>query len=213
MAWVMNVEGLDNLRGKLQRAEQASGPIMAEVLTTRLQEAVRYAHTRYLTGGTTADRLANRTGALRRSFDAELLTSGTAGTVSARIGYIRPQTTRAGADPLVYAAVHEGWPDNRSSTTIRPRHAKYLAMPLKAAMTPAGVAKGNPRDFDNTFVQRSKAGNLLIFQRTAKGIVPLFVLRSEVTIPARPALRPTMQRFLPLIVKDVGERLRQVMKG
>ena len=60
-------------------------------------------------------------------------------------------------------------------------------------MTPAGVVRGRARDFPDTFVRRSGAGNLLIFQAMGDGTVePLFVLKSEVTIPARPALVPTV---------------------
>jgi hypothetical protein len=55
---------------------------------------------------------------------------------------------------------------------------KYLTIPFK------GV-KGNARSFDNTFVSKSKAGNLIIFQNLGKGkIKPLFALKHSVTIPA-----------------------------
>jgi len=132
----------------------------------------------------------------------------------ARIGYILPQGQRGGAgDPLVYARIHEGWPDNRRSTLIRPRNAQYLAIPLDGALTPAGVARGRPRDFPNTFVRRITSGRLMILQRTGAGVVPLFLLVREVTIPARPALRPTMARFLPLITADLGRLLIEQLGG
>lgn len=68
--------------------------------------------------------------------------------------------------------------------TIRPKTAQWLTIPLPAAMTASGVARGRARDFDNTFIKKSKAGNLIIFQSKGKSIVPLFILKKSVEIPA-----------------------------
>lgn len=81
--------------------------------------------------------------------------------------------------------------------TITPKKSKFLAIPLSAARTPAGGSRGDPRDFKNTFVAKSKQGNLIIFQKNNVGsrsrskraenrsdITPLFVLKRSVTIPA-----------------------------
>ena len=202
--WEAKVAGLKELRAKLITAAQRMPQTVKQVLFKRLTQAVEHARANYLTGGTTDTRLAVRTGALRASFGFEM--QGTGAEISARIGYILPQRSASGGDPLVYARIHEGWPDGRNATTIHPRNAKYLAIPLDAAKTPAGVARGRPRDFVNTFVRKSKAGNLVIFQKTGNGgIQPLFVLKTAVTIPARPALRPTMNTFVPLILRDLGE--------
>jgi len=67
------------------------------------------------------------------------------------------------------------------------RGKPWLTVPLPAALTPAGVMKmPRARDFPNTFIQKSKKGNLLIFQKKDKGIRPLFVLKRSVTIkPSR----------------------------
>lgn len=80
----------------------------------------------------------------------------------------------------VYGPIHE------FGGTISPKRASFLAVPLPPVMTPAGVARGRPRDFPGTFVARSRSGNLIIFQKAGKDrIVPLFVLKKKVTIPAR----------------------------
>lgn len=80
----------------------------------------------------------------------------------------------------VYGPIHE------FGGTITPKRAQWLTVPLPAAMTPAGVVKGRARDFPSTFVARSRAGNLIIFQRgVGGGVTPLFVLKKKVTIPAR----------------------------
>ena len=77
-----------------------------------------------------------------------------------------------------------------------PRFARFLAIPLRAA-------RGKrPRDFMNTFVNKG-----IIFQRMGKRIVPLFVLRRSVTIPARPVLGPTWRHWRPILLA----RLQRVL--
>jgi len=80
---------------------------------------------------------------------------------------------------------------------IVPLTAKMLAIPLPGAMDSSGTAKGSPRDaaiFGQTFLAKSRAGNLIIFGKLnyvrgkkagqAKGdVVPLFVLKNSVDVP------------------------------
>lgn len=78
-----------------------------------------------------------------------------------------------------YANIHE------YGGTIRPKRKKFLTVPLPAAQTPAGVTKPL-KGFKNTFIIRSRSGGLLIVQDTGDGgIIPLFVLKKKVKIPAR----------------------------
>ena len=71
--------------------------------------------------------------------------------------------------------------------TIRAKSAGYLTIPLPAAMDSRGVPlRQRARDWDNTFVARSKKGNLIIFQKKGrKNITPLYLLKSEVYIRPR----------------------------
>lgn len=95
-----------------------------------------------------------------------------------------------------YANIHE------TGGVIKPVNAKYLTIPLKGAMVSKMIDVGGygrvrvygsrlrggatgARGFNNTFVRKSKAGNLLIFQKKGKTAVPIFVLKKSVTIPAR----------------------------
>lgn len=103
---------------------------------------------------------------------------------------------------------------------------KFLAIPLKDALTPAGVSrypspikdsiKASGKFPGGSFVARSKAGNLIVFGRlgkSAKGrqktrgatirgakvwsaIVPLFVLKRSVAVPPRLGLRQTWRDLL-----------------
>ena len=195
--WTLTVTGLPQVMQRFSLAHQIVGQALTQVLTRRLAEGVQYAQQRYLSGGTTSDRLAERSGRLKASFGSEV--AGTGRQVVGRIGYLH------NAPP--WAAVHEGWP-NRASTTNRPRRGQYLAIPLTAE-----ARQASPRAFAETFVGRSRRGALLIFQKTAAGIEPLYLLRSEVIIPARPALRPTVARFMPFIMDDLRKAISQGLGG
>lgn len=108
-----------------------------------------------------------RTGALARSYGHSVETKSK--LVRLEVGTIKP-----GADKkvLAYAAAQE------FGATIRPKRAMALTIPLDAAKTAAGVARGNARSFPNTFVAKG-----IIFQRQADGsITPLFKLAKKVEI-------------------------------
>lgn len=78
------------------------------------------------------------------------------------------------------ATVHE------RGATITPKRARWLTIPLPPALTAQGVPKRpSARDWQNTFVIKSKKGNLLIVQKVGKDIVPLYVLKKKVVIPKR----------------------------
>lgn len=103
-------------------------------------------------------------------------------------------------------------PSHEFGATIRPKTAKFLTIPLPAAKTAAGAGRGRARDFPNTFVRRSKAGNLILFQKIGKRIIPLFVLKKMVKIPKRPWLKPGVTKSVPRIVKAISRRIKEVFK-
>lgn len=81
---------------------------------------------------------------------------------------------------------------------VRPVKGKYLTIPLDAAMGPRGVPKkSSVRDYADGFFFESKAGNLIFAVSKVVGrgknarsqVVPLYVLKRKVTIPARFGLR------------------------
>ena len=97
--------------------------------------------------------LAKRTGTAARSIHLEPAAVETGGTLVAAKLY-------AG---VIYARVHFG--PRGSEVTITPVKAKMLAIPLAAAKTGAGVARGGPTSgiWGPTKCFRSKAGNLIIW--------------------------------------------------
>jgi len=124
-------------------------------------------------------------------------------------------STRAGGTGV--GAV-EAWLASRSAYAgiqetggrVKPRRRKYLAIPLKAAQTKArdvsgkfiGTIAGQTQPslygVKGLFVIKSKKGNLLLVKRKSKkgGIIPLFVLKKSVKIPARLAFRATFKQFM-----------------
>jgi len=89
---------------------------------------------------------------------------------------------------LVYGPVHE------FGATIRPKTKKWLTIPFPGggAVTALGIGRGSAREFKNTFI----ANDIIFGQPTGKSdkIVPLFILKKQVTIKARPFIRPAIDR-------------------
>ena len=81
---------------------------------------------------------------------------------------------------------------------IRPKKAKMLTIPLP------GI-KGTAANYPNSFIIKSKKGNVLIVERKGKkGLKPLFVLKKEVKIPA--------SHWLSGSIKEQEPLLRRMMK-
>ena len=193
------VEGLNRVILKIDKLDEEVMGVIMRVFRRQSQSMANYIIIRHLTGGTTSDRLARRTGTLAKS--------------------TRPRKVERKGKKVVggvvlgteYAKVHVG--EKGKVTTIRPRRAQFLAIPLSAAKTAAGVPRGRPRDFGNTFIQRSRRGNLLIFQKRLGSIVPLFALKKEVRIPARVHLEEVASAFAGRIAKDIEQSIRAAARG
>ena len=105
-----------------------------------------------------------------------------------------------------YMAFHEhgGW--------ISAKNATYLTIPLEAALNANGTPKKRrARDWNNTFVARSRRGNLIIFQKRGRRVVPLYVLKKKVRIPARLGLRKELQKKRPAMRRALLARIRELM--
>ena len=133
------------------------------------------------------DPLKRRTGNLGKSITQEVKDGG-AGVIEGRIG-----------PTMIYGRIHE------MGGLVSPVRRKYLAIPLDAAKTKAGVARGGPLDYADTFVAKTRSGKLLIMQRQGKGAVPLFALVSQVRIPARPYLAPSARAAMPRVTEILGD--------
>jgi hypothetical protein len=148
-------------------------------------EALVKRHSGAWPGGTGAQTLSKRSGKLISSIVKSVKVKGsTFDTIEGEIG-----------SDLVYAGIQE------FGGTIRAKNVKYLAIPLKAALDGRGLPlRPGPRAWEHTFVARSRAGNLIIFQKRGTEIIPLYVLRTSVTIPPRLGMQKTLNTGLPYFV-------------
>lgn len=90
------------------------------------------------------------------------------------------------------------------------RRSRYLTIPLPAALDSRGVEiKRSARDWRNTFVRRSRRGNLLIFARTARGPVPLYLLKRRTFSPARLRMGMVIDRSLPWWEQKVADAIME----
>lgn len=135
----------------------------------------------------TGRHLKVRTGHLRNSIGSKIETKQ--GEIVGIVG----SGVRTGKR-VKYANIHE------TGGTIKPKTAKFLTVPLPAALTPAGVLKKPAREWDNTFFAKS-GENLFLMQKQGKKVVPLFVLKKEVTIPASHYLAETVQERMATVVR------------
>lgn len=88
-----------------------------------------------------------------------------------------------------YLRIHE------YSGVVKAKRAKYLTIPLPAALRANGTPiKARARDWPGTFVITSKRGNKLICRKDGNGIVPLYLLKRSVRIPARLGMRRRIMR-------------------
>lgn len=79
-----------------------------------------------------------------------------------------------------YAAIHE------HGGAVRPKRAKYLTIPLKANLTPAGVMRRPIRQFPHVAFVMSRRKALIALAGDSKGEMrPMFVLKKRVKIPKR----------------------------
>jgi hypothetical protein len=165
----------------------AVAPVLKKELLTFLatvSKAMAERHGNPWPGGTSENTLSKRSGQLIASIGKSVRVKGsTFDNIEGHIG------------GSFIARVHE------YGATIRAKNVKYLTIPLPAALNANGTPKKrSARYWDNTFVFRSKAGNLIIAQKHGKDFTPLYVLKPEVKIRPRLNLGKTLVTGTPYFV-------------
>lgn len=147
---------------------------------------------------TAGEVLKRRTGDLSRGMQSKI--TGEGNNLVLHIG----NRVRTG-ERVPYADIHE------KGGTVKPRHGKYLTVPLPPALTARGVLRKPARSWDNTFVFKSKAGNLIIGQKRGKRgkVISLFVLKKRVDIPARGYMTKGAKRLTPLAIDILVESIEK----
>jgi len=171
--------GLRAMSTDIEQEFEKIGPLVRRILKDYMAGVVRSVQQRTTTpypSGTSATgrfpgTLSKRSGKLSASLNPSRI--ATSGAIASNL---EVSFTLTGI-----ASVHE------RGATIRPKRAKYLTVPLPPALTGRGLPKKpSARDWKNTFVLKSKKGNLLIVQKKGKNeLTPLYVLKKSVTIPKR----------------------------
>jgi len=118
---------------------------------------------------------------------------------------------RTGMARVKYADIHA------KGGTIRPKKAKYLAIPLPSIMQKSrALLRGNPlgpRDFTNTFFYKTRTGTLILAQKKGRGIQNLFVMKKSVKIPRRDYVSATMDIMQREAGQVFAESLAKVEAG
>lgn len=166
---------IKDLQASFTTMPQNLKPVLFDYLT-QVAQALAKRHGGSSTG---PDRLAKRSGEGVKSILKSVKVTGTTWA-----------NLRGSIGGLQRLAIHE------FGGTIRAK-GKLLTIPLPAALGKRGVPPPFARQWKNTFVAETKAGHLLIFQRRAGGIVPLYILVDQITIPARLGMRKELQRQIP----------------
>lgn len=125
---------------------------------------------------TTANKLMNRTGALRRSLRQRVFNRGSLATMALRVTV---------GDSLTghYAKLQE------YGGTIKPKRARKLAIPLPANKTAAGRTRFAPRDVPGGFILPLPS-NTFIASKDERGDLKLmYVLKDQVKVKARLGFR------------------------
>lgn len=98
--------------------------------------------------------------------------------------------------------------------TIRATRSQYLTIPLPAALDQRGVPlRERARAWDNTFVARSRKGNLLIFRRIpgAKEATPLYLLKTSVYVRPRLGMANAMSEVFGHFDQRLFEEISDII--
>jgi hypothetical protein len=183
----ITVAGAEEQRRRLAEYRKLLRGRIRTTLQTELTQAMTYGRAQ-LAGAGGPQR---RTGRLQRSFRFRI--RPLRDVVRARLGFL--------GRGVGYAWTQEYGAD------IRPKPPrKYLLIPLSAALTPTGRRSLRVRramEAGNTFVR----GNIVYERRGKNTIVPLFVLKKFVHVPARPTLAPTWRRLQPRLIARLEDAM------
>jgi len=182
---------LDKLTPELENALLSETKRQSDKLTN-------YIVKNHLTGGTSATRLAVRSGSLRRL------------TIPIKpIAYSQKMKggTRFASS---YARTHVG--KKGQVTKIKPITSDYLAIPIGAALSAAGVPKySSPRAVPDLTPIRSRKGNLILARVSKAAIEPFFLLLKEVEVPTRVHPEDILAKNIKRIATDYRKAISKTL--
>lgn len=178
------------LRQIEEAPERAAKRVSREIMhgLQRVAAKMREMHSSPWGGGVvnTSDRLQKRSGRGLQSILDSLRVSGST------------LQTLQGSISTGDMTIHE------TGGVINAKGSRYLTIPLPAALDSRGVPLlPSARDWPNTFVQRSRKGNLIIFQKRGREIVPLYVLKTTVRIKPRLRMEQAVMGEIPYLQERI----------
>jgi hypothetical protein len=191
------------LGDRLEKSIDGASVLLGKELKTALDLVYKRMveqHGRSWGGGVvnTSDRLQSRTGQGLRSIAESIEVRG----------------SKAALEGIISAgmmAIHE------TGGTIRATRSQYLTIPLPSALDARGVPlRQRAREWDNTFVARSRAGSLLIFRKLPgpNQITPLYILKPSVTIKPRLGMeRSIVGDALPYFERKAFEIIARALEN
>ena len=175
----------------------------AESLPARLQRALLPVALRgeAVAKGYATDRPRARSGILRRSIKGLVATNGDEVTLTLGAG-------GEGSPAERYASLQE------YGGTVRATRSKFLAIPIGAALTGAGVPRyRSPRDVPGLFFLPRGSGGLLLRGTKRGPPEALFILRRSVTVPAARYIGRTWDDLVPAARTVAGDTLAEALGG
>jgi len=182
-----------------QRAQILIGPRMVRIMNEAADTVRSFMVQRFMGGASTsANRLARNTGNMEQK------------TVARRAKQTTSGTTATIAINTPYASVHFG-EGGKTSTTIRPRIAKALAVPLAAVKGP----NHRPvlRAKSNLITGKFTFGGILYGRLPGQKTQGLFSMRDSVTVPVRVHIERDIQPFATKTVQRLIEREAEKLLG
>lgn len=180
-------EGLNAFARLLGESWKGTAKRVRGELQTFLQDVaaqIAKTHGRPWPGGTGANTLSRRSGVLVGEIVRSVKITGT-----------------AWGDLTGYISIPEPYGIHETGGIITGK-GKLLTVPLPAALDASGVPlKKSSRDWGNTFVAETRAGNTVIFQRRGTQIVPLYVLETSVRIRPRLGVGKAIDNGIPRFVE------------
>ncbi len=93
-----------------------------------------------------------------------------------------------------------------------------LWIPIASNRGGGGEAIVTPGQFfaeyrGRSVVKTGAGGNPIAYRREGGELIPMFVLKDQIPVKARPAATPTARKFLPIIQDATGEALFSNMRG
>lgn len=104
---------------------------------------------------------------------------------------------------VVYAKIHE------YGGTIYPKTSRYLTVPLNPEAKAVRRANKSLKNLNRYYIIKSKNGNLLLMDKETKE--PAFLLVSQVTIRAKPYMRPAAKVMKEQFVRNIRQALKGVL--